>query len=491
MCLYTYNYTRKEKMLKSVLVLSLLLLTGVACSEEANQHEVSFSDNQKALINPDMGWVAYFYSNEIKNYGSKLAPSDSLDWFEGCSTVYFRLPWAFIEPEEGVYNWAVVDTAAQRWIAAGKKVAFRFTCCEMYLPFATPKWVEDAGAKMIRFNYNSGRNPNGWLRDPVYDDPIYLAKLEQFLAEAGKRYNGNPNVAFIDIGTFGLWGEGHTIFSSGLNQEETDRIVKIHADLHLKHFPDTQLCISDDVAGHCRPGSDFPSTDYCLSKGITLRDDSILVQAPPRCWYHSELAQKFWPTMPVILESGHYKECVQWKTWNSEKLLESVEQYHASYMSIHSFPEDFYKDELPIIRRINLRLGYRLLPKIITYPKTVKIGERFDVSSVWSNVAVAPCYPGGYWTLTLKDEKNGIVAVLVDEKFNFRDLKVGAANDSPETALKSTFCVGLYAPVTKPGDYDVWLSVGTADGTPVFALPIDAPDDGQRRYKIGTIRLRD
>jgi hypothetical protein len=47
---------------------------------------------------------------------------------------------------------------------------------------------------------------------------------------------------------------------------------------------------------------------------------------------------------------------------------------------------------------------------------------------------------------------------------------------------------GTHAPPTKPGTYDVFVSVGKWDGTPQIALPL-AGEDGQRRYKLGQIRL--
>ena len=39
-------------------------------------------------------------------------------------------------------------------------------------------------------------------------------------------------------------------------------------------------------------------------------------------------------------------------------------------------------------------------------------------------------------------------------------------------------------PLTPSGDFDVYLSVGKVDGTPVYALPL-ADDDGERRYLLG------
>jgi hypothetical protein len=113
----------------------------------------------------------------------------------------------------------------------------------------------------------------------------------------------------------------------------------------------------------------------------------------------------------------------------------------------------------------------------------------FKVQWSWVNKGVAPCYPGGFPTLTLKDEKGGIVSVLVDETINLRDLKVGAAGKAPVRKHVSEFPVGLYAPTTRPGTYDLYVSVGKRDGTPVIALSLK-DDDGKRRYKLGQITLR-
>jgi len=430
----------------------------------------------------------HFYSNLIENYGSKLAPSDTLDDWPGLSVIYLRVPWSFLEPREGEFNWALFDTPAQRWIAKGKRIAIRVSCSESWLRWATPKWVADAGAKGIEFEFSKGPRPGGPLWDPDYLDPVFLEKLDHFLAALARRYDGNPNVAFIDVGSFGMWGEGHTDYSSRLNEEQTLAVVKRHMDLHVKHFKRTLLCINDDVAG-AGPGRHFPAMDYALSLGITMRDDSILVQPPPRSWYHAEMAQEFWPKLPVILEHEHYGSSKKRNAWSGDLLLKSVEDYHASYMSIHWWPRELLTENKDTIARINRRLGYRLQLREIRWPATVALGEPFTIETHWANAGVAPCYPGGFWALTLKDDKSGIVSVNVDEEFNVRDLKPHA----PEENRQSRFVVarrleGGHAPPTAPGTYDVFVSVGQRDGTPVIALPL--PDgDGQRRYRVGRIKL--
>jgi hypothetical protein len=447
-------------------------------------------DTGQALVNPDMGWTMHFYSNIPDNYGSKLAPSDTLDDFPGLSTVYLRVPWAFLEPEEGKYNWALLDTPAQRWVAKGKRVAFRITCSENWIAFATPEWVRKAGAKGSFYEFGKGRSDKGWCWDPDFGDPVFLQKLEHFLTAMAARYDGNPNVAFVDIGSYGLWGEGHTLMSSQVPETEAREQVKKHIDLHVKLFNHTQLVISDDVAGHDKPGRHFPETDYAISKGVTLRDDSILVQPPPRSWYHSEMAQEFWPHWPVVLEHEHYGGSKARKAWgDGSLLLKAVEDYHASYLSIHWWPRVELEENRALIERINRRMGYRLQLRECSWPKEAVIGQPFTVHSTWANAGVAPCYPGGFMAITLKDQKDGLVAVLVDEGLNVRSLKPGPPDNIPITERVSEFVAGRVAPVTQPGEYTVYVSVGQRDGTPRLALPLTG-DDGQHRYKLGQLLLR-
>ncbi|MDD2461786.1 MAG: hypothetical protein PHT98_11975, partial [Kiritimatiellae bacterium] len=84
--------------------------------QAAGAWTVEPADTGAALLNPGMGWVCHFYDNSPLKYGERLEPSDSLAWFPGCTTVYLRIQWSALEPEEGVFNWALLDTPAQRWI---------------------------------------------------------------------------------------------------------------------------------------------------------------------------------------------------------------------------------------------------------------------------------------------------------------------------------------------------------------------------------------
>ena len=80
--------------------------------------------------------------------------------------------------------------------------------------------------------------------DEFWDDPVFLAKVEQFLKAFAARYDGNPDVAFVDLGSLGIYGECHT---SKFNKDAKDkperfrRIAKTHLSLFRRCLPNTYL----------------------------------------------------------------------------------------------------------------------------------------------------------------------------------------------------------------------------------------------------------
>ncbi|MFN7997006.1 MAG: DUF4832 domain-containing protein [Bryobacteraceae bacterium] len=478
----------------------LLFLTFVLSAAGPERIVVRPRDSGAALVNPGMGWVFHHYDNGLKDYGAGLAPSDTVDEFPGASTVYLRLAWSYIEPEEGRFDWPVVDTPAQRWIAKGKRVALRFTASETNLdqPYATPEWVRKAGSKGYFFNYGQGIDPRGSNWEPDYDDPVFLEKLAHFLAAAGARYDGNPELAFIDVGTLGAWGEGHTIPSTRKPYSAATALRQI--DLYHKYFPHSLVVVNDDFS---LQGRGIELFEHARELGMGFRDDSILVEKPPHSYYHAYLATPFWPTTPVVLECEHYGPSAEDGAWGDGSLyLKAIEDYHASYASVHWYPREFLKANQKLIDRINLRLGYRLQLLEASWPSEVGAASTMLVGYRWRNDGVAPCLPGGHPAITLKDDRGGIAAVFADEDFDMRALPVGEPGQAeaigrelkkggerlPQSARPLARFQLPPASILKPGNYAVYISVGTRTGTPRIALPL-AGDDGQHRYKLGGVRV--
>lgn len=480
-----------SRFLHVVICASVLCAPVLAGAGPAERTVVRPKDTGAALVNPQMGWTFHFSSNVPEHYGGRLAPSDTLEDFPGLAVIYIRLPWAFIEPEEGRFEWSMVDAPAQRWIDHGKRIALRFSCTETWLEYATPRWVEEAGARGHRFRPGT-LDPAGPFFEPDYADPIFLDKLESFLRAVAARYDGSPHVDFIDVGSFGVWGEGHTFSSTRLYYPPA--VLRKHIDLHARLFEKTLLAVNDDFAFFGPPGTEldisrYPGKDtirYAFEKGLTLRDDSILVQPPPRQYFSAGLADLFWRSRPVILECQHYGPSRDSGAWgDGHWYMQAVEDYHASYVSIHWWPREFLREQRDLITRINRRLGYRLRLVEASWPSRVEPGEEFEVELRWANAGVAPCYPGGHGALTLEDPEGGIVAVLVDEMHDVRDLRVAPPGKAPAMAWRARFTLPRG---TRPGRCDVLVSVGDRIGTPRIALPLKS-GDGRRRYRLGAIEV--
>jgi len=233
---------------------------------------------------------------------------------------------------------------------------------------------------------------------------------------------------------------------------------------------------------------------------MTLRDDSILVNCGDLAYHHAYLADLFWPHLPVVLEMEHFGNSVQRGCWQDGSLyLKAIEDYHASYATVHWEPREFLEKNRELVNRINLRLGYRLQLLEASWPAEVSRSEPLLVGYRWRNAGVAPCYPGGHPAITLKTEKGGIAAVLVDEDFDMRTLPVGPPGQalaigrtekSTHQADRPLAALPLPPdPILKPGVYGVYISVGTKTGTPRIELPLPG-DDGQRRYLLGKITVK-
>jgi hypothetical protein len=482
--------------------LTVATATAAGLSAEEKTTVVHPQDTGVALVNPGMGWVLHHYDNSPFNYGGRLEPSDTVDDFPGVSVIYLRIAWSYLEPQEGRFNWSVLDTPAQRWLDKGKgspthnsalggpmQIALRITTSEGSPRYSTPEWVRQAGAKGYFFTGGKGIDPNGRAWEPDYDDPIFLEKLDHFLAALAQRYDGNPEVAFIDVGSFGIWGEGHTYWST--KKPYSAETMRKHIDLHTKHFKKTVLAVNDDFAMQDRGRQVI---EYAAQQGLTLRDDSILVQGGKNAYLSADFAPLFWRKLPVILESEHYGPSQKRGYWKDGSLyLEAIEKYHASYASVHWWPHEFLAANQDLVHKINLRLGYRLQLAEASWPSEIAANSTFWFKTDWRNAGVAPCYPGGYPALTIKDAKGGIVSVFVDEGMDMRNLRVAEPGQAPTESHKTDFSLPLAseerARLLKPGTYDVFVSVGTSTGTPKIALPLP-DDDGHHRYRLGKLTIQ-
>ena len=368
-------------------------------------------DSSKILNNPHKGWEVHYYSNSIRNYGSRLSPDDSLPDFPGLSNIYMRLAWSYLEPEEGEYNWAVIDSVIDRWVSRGKTVSFRITTKETTMVYATPEWVRKAGAKG-KFIDNTGLRVKAWA--PDYGDDIFLQKLENFHKAFAARYD-KPFTSYIDIGSIGEWGEGHTAYS-GWEDVPVD-VVKKHIDIYKRNYKNTVLVISDDFVGQrdTDDGADYEIFDYCLKNGVGFRDDSANVQwyrtlgFGPSCIRSPELFNAVYKSIPVVLEDDHYRDAVRYGMFGDGSGFEkAVRETKATIIGFHHYPREWLNENYRFAIRMANLSGYWYFPKFAMLPDTLRTNsDRNYIRMTWENQGVAPAYNKYDFSIRIVNKKTG------------------------------------------------------------------------------------
>lgn len=339
---------------------------------EVINHSKSFidlrhmQDDKTVLENPHKGWYYHFIDNSLESPKYRDKVTEVKRFKTPCMNhLYLRVDWGDIEYEgEGVFDWSEIDKIMDEWGALGYKFSLRFCTYEAGITrYATPKWVFDLGARYTEIKFGTDENAK-LVCEPVYDDPIYLEKLDKFLAECGRKFDRDDRIEFVDVGCFGTWGEGHT--SSGSDGIYSAEVLKKYVNMHLKHFPSTTVIMNDDFvhqAYKCSPKDASEIYDYALNKGLGLRDDSICVsgyvqQFGFNTMRHPTIFRGFAENAPVDIEFCHIWHNIPERFKEGLPIIEALRTAHATYAGYHGYEDEWYEKTEYLTDYIANRLGY-------------------------------------------------------------------------------------------------------------------------------------
>ncbi len=464
------------------------------------RHDLTpFQDAQRVLINPDKGWYHHYPDNHINKY--QIARDADLLEFPGMDHLYLRLAWAYLEPQEGRFDWAVIDRIIEKWTGHGLGIAFRISCREtstdrIEQQFATPRWVMEAGAMGGYYRSGKATGPDGpW--EPVYDDPIFLAKLDQFLAAFAARYDRQPWVRYVDIGSVGDWGEGHSW--AGSHQECGFAARKQHVDLHLKHFKHAPLVASDDfVYALTNLAERAALHQYIVTNGISYRDDSILVSG-----YLEGLSDRFtvrspdffadvYLKTPTVFELEHYSAVKRAGNWDGrpdspvarfgkgkkgpDHFRGALGLLHATYIGYHGDAHEWLTDNPALTGELLNRCGYWFFPVSIEIPTSIPAGAVLPLAFTVENRGVAP----PYHPYELRVRLAGAGTTLV------RPAASGCRAWVPGPPVSSRYEIPIPADLA-PGTYEVAL--GLFDTSSGETRPVEFGLKAELRDAAGYYRL--
>ncbi len=173
------------------------------------------SASKKIIQNFGMGLVVYLCDEvgppKVHSKDMEKALEDLVK-IPFASKIYIRVDWRDVQKQPGKLNlpehWKIAFDLAKQY---GKRVGFRV---QLMSPVIEPHSVPDFLADKISF-VKLGTTDEIGIKGkvhyaPRYDHPEFIrayTELNQLLAD---KYNGHPDVEYIDTFMYGFWGEGHT-----------------------------------------------------------------------------------------------------------------------------------------------------------------------------------------------------------------------------------------------------------------------------------------
>ena len=335
---------------------------------------IPMSDND--ITNPDRGFCRW--------NGNEMAPFPSIDR-------YARYNWTVFETSEGVYNFSsLYNEAAAAYADPDGRGTFglAFRCVVEGIDHAYPAYLD---AKMTSWYSN---NKKCWM--PDWNNAYFLERHDSLVANLGRAFNKDPRIGYVEIRTFGNWGEWHLSGfeapPSPLGWISTATIQHI-IDVFVKAFPDKQLIMMSDNEG----GIEYALKKTGLKYPIGWRRDSWCnsgMRTPSTSSKYASfwpLMQERWKTAPVIVE-GYGNTGMTYSLG-----LQQVIDFHISNIGNGNFGSNLSWSTMTTDAQLAMvnsakTSGYRYILRDVTTPSVFVPGQSVRFVANWSNVGVAPAY---------------------------------------------------------------------------------------------------
>lgn len=425
----------------------ILLLNLCAAFARAQKHPdvivVRPREIQDVLTNPGMGITTFQRFNgqalnppltwSERGPESKLPQAASKPDFPDTSVAYCRWYWDTLEPERGHFRWEIIDLALAEARAHGQKLAIRLMPYSDQDPL--PAWYRNSGARRA----NKPGDKDGAIWQPDFTDPRFLEDWGELVKEAGKRYDGNPDLDSVDISSIGYWGEGWSPYMPDFKYQQP------LIDLWLSAFARTTLLMNFDEPQALSYGTAHGAGWRldCLGDMRTSSDDPYfpaeMLEIYPQQIVRAGI-QDVWQSRPVSLETCDTPSGWRKDGYDVDYILDQALRWHVSTVNVKSSP--IPPEWQANFERFQKQMGYRFILRRLEYPRAVAPGGMMPVHMWWLNAGVAPVYKDYPLVIELRSEQaSTVIHVPVDTR---KWLPGDAVFDGT-----------LYVPATLPaGKYD-------------------------------------
>ena len=371
--------------------------------------------------------------------------------------------WNKLNPAKGVYDWTELEKLLNALAEHNMGYALRvlpYTPSFIKSDFPpeeeydwTPPFVYEMGAKKIQIDL---RGTEYHAYAPVWDDSVYIWAAKEFAKALAEKYDGDPRIEYIDIRTFGEWGEWHTSHILG-SVMPADSVLKDMLDYYASVFKKTQLVLPSNGFGDVYT--------HALSLGITKRDDGF-IGIPGR---PDTLLRAYNANLPTIAENiAGYRTMLAnddlipggTQKWTAERWVDAITTAHLTYYVLDQDNDCgyyFYKDNKALADSMSKVIGYNFTvtqAELTTVAGGAETTGKFadtvagnvvtnTLNITVKNTGVAPCFFDVYLVAEFVDSTGAAIAQLgktiripkgtfkdgASQQFSFSgDVPVGEAN---------------------------------------------------------------
>ena len=304
---------------------------------------------------------------------------------------------------------------------------------------------------------------------PDWNNPYFIARHDSLVANLGRTFNKDPRIGFVEIRTYGNWGEWHL---SGFETPPspltgiTTATIQHIIDVFIKAFPDKQLIMMSDNVG----GLQYAMSKSGLKYPIGWRRDSWcnsgfnnVSSTSSTAW---PLAKDRWKTAPVIIE-GYGNTGMTYSLG-----LQQVIDYHISGIGNGNFGTGLSWSSMSTDAQLTMinsskTAGYRYILRDVTTPSVFVPGQSVRFVANWSNVGVAPAYRNWAVKYRIVHPTTNALIWETTSKLNLRTLlptyNFSTAVDTPFTidetfTLPQNIALGTYSLEVLITDIDNYYS---------------------------------
>ncbi len=299
---------------------------------------------------------------------------------------YVNCEWKDLEPFQGVYNWNNLEKNWGNVVITGNRVGFRISAATpgTINHYDIPEWLVNQGIQMRAYEID---NQHGLA--PDWDDPRFLQAHHDFIAALGSRYDSDTRVGWIDIGSYGFWGEWHVYLNDTLAATQATKQAIL--DDYFSGFPTKAKVIAFD--------DDF-ATAYVTDRNGGIRND-CLGEEDSNNWYLESLNGidpllngRVWKSAIITGEfCGGEEGAVQGTTERFNLNYSFIEQTHWSFIGpaggAISPQSEAHKKNLD---KLYKKLGYRFVLRKVEHATATSAGTALTLAITVDNKGVAPFY---------------------------------------------------------------------------------------------------